>query len=40
MTPMHLKRIRELEKEVAALEQLLVEKELESKLRDDVLKKS
>jgi hypothetical protein len=33
MTPMHLKRIRELEKEVTVLKQLLAVKELESMLR-------
>jgi len=40
MTPRHLKRIRELEKENYALKQLLAEKELEGKLKDDLLKKS
>jgi putative transposase len=39
MTPRHLKRIRELEKENYALKQLLAEKELEGKLKDDLLKK-
>ena len=35
MTPQHLKRIRELEKENNALKQLLAEKELENKLKGD-----
>lgn len=39
MTPKHLKRIRDLEKENSALKQLLAEKELENKLRGDLLKK-
>jgi len=39
MTPAHLKRIRELEKENMMLKQLLAEKELESKLKGDLLKK-
>jgi putative transposase len=39
MTPQHLKRIRELEKENNALKQLLAEKELENKLKGDLLKK-
>jgi len=39
MTPQHLKRIRELEKENYALKKLLAEKELESKLKDELLKK-
>jgi len=39
MTPQHLKRIRELEKENLALKQLLAEKELENKLKGDLLKK-
>jgi len=39
MTPQHLKRIRELEKENNNLKQLLAEKELENKLKGDLLKK-
>jgi putative transposase len=39
MTPQHLKRIRELEKENSTLKQLLAEKELENKLKGDLLKK-
>lgn len=39
MNPKHLKRIRELEKENSALKQLLAEKELEGKLKSDLLKK-
>ena len=39
MTPQHLKRIRALEKENNALKQLLAEKELENKLKGDLLKK-
>ena len=39
MIPKHLKRIRVLEKENNALKQLLAEKELENKLRGDLLKK-
>ena len=39
MTPQHLKRIRELEKENHALKQLLAEKELEGKLKSELLKK-
>lgn len=39
MTPQHLKRIRELEKENVNLKQLLAEKELENKLKGDLLKK-
>ena len=39
MTPQHLKRIRELEKENNALKQLLAEKELENKLKGELLKK-
>jgi putative transposase len=39
MTPRHLKRIRELEKENHALKQLLAEKELENKLKGELLKK-
>jgi putative transposase len=39
MTPQHLKRIRELEKENQTLKQLLAEKELEGKLKSELLKK-
>ena len=39
MTPQHLRRIRALEKENYALKQLLAEKELENKLKGDLLKK-
>ncbi len=39
MTPEHLKRIRALEKENNTLKQLLAEKELENKLKGDLLKK-
>jgi putative transposase len=39
MTPQHLKRIRELEKENKALKQLLAEKELEGRLKSELLKK-
>lgn len=39
MNPKHLKRIRELEKENTALKQLLAEKELEGKLKSELLKK-
>ncbi len=39
MTPKHLKRIRELEKENSNLKQLVAEKELENKLKGDLLKK-
>jgi putative transposase len=39
MTPKHLKRIRELEKENLVLKQLLAEKELEGKLKSELLKK-
>jgi len=39
MTPQHLKRIRELEKENLTLKQLLAEKELEGKLKSELLKK-
>ena len=39
MNPQHLKRIRELEKENSALKQLLAEKELEGKLKSELLKK-
>ena len=39
MTPEHLKRIRQLEKENTLLKQLLAEKELEGKLKSELLKK-
>lgn len=39
MTPGQLKRIRELEKENKILKELLVEKDLAGKLKDDLLKK-
>lgn len=39
MTPAQRKRIRELEKENDMLKQLLAEKELENKLKGDLLKK-
>ena len=39
MNPKHLKRIRELEKENPALKQLLAERELEGKLKSELLKK-
>ena len=39
MTPQHFKRIRELEKENHTLKQLLAEKELEGKLKSELLKK-
>jgi len=39
MTPEHLKRIRQLEKENALLKQLLAEKELEGRLKSELLKK-
>jgi putative transposase len=39
ITPEQLKRIRELEKENKALRELVVEKELEGKLKDELLKK-
>jgi len=39
MNPKHLKRIRELEKENLALNQLLAEKELEGRLKSELLKK-
>ncbi|HLW09421.1 MAG TPA: transposase [Fermentimonas sp.] len=39
MNPKHLKRIRDLEKENNTLKQLLAEKELENKLKGDLLKK-
>lgn len=39
MTKAQLKRIRDLEKENKLLKQLVAEKELENKLKDDLLKK-
>jgi putative transposase len=39
MTPQHLKWIRELEKENYTLKQLLAEKELEGRLKSELLKK-
>jgi putative transposase len=39
MTPKHLKRIRNLEKENNMLKQLLAEKELEGRLKSELLKK-
>ncbi len=39
MTPQFLKRIRELEKENLALKQIVAEKELENKLKGELLKK-
>jgi putative transposase len=39
MSPQHLKRIRELEKENSVLKQLLAEKELEGRLKSELLKK-
>ncbi|MDD2387831.1 MAG: transposase [Bacteroidales bacterium] len=39
MTTAQLKRIRELEKENRLLKELIVEKELEGKLKDELLKK-
>ena len=39
MTKAHLKRIRELEKENRLLKELVAEKELEGKLKDELLKK-
>lgn len=39
MTKQHLKRIRQLEKENSLLKQLLAEKELEGKLKSELLKK-
>ena len=37
LTPGQLKRIRELEKENKLLKELIIEKELEGKLKDDLL---
>jgi len=39
ITPNQLKRIRELEKENKLLKDIVVQKELESKLKDELLKK-
>lgn len=39
ITPAQLKRIRELEKENRLLKELIIDKELESKLKDELLKK-
>jgi|SRR5690554_2570055 len=39
MTPKHLKRIRELEKENKKLKEIVAEKELEGRLKDELLKK-
>lgn len=39
MTPAQLKRIRELEKENKLLKEIVIQKELESKLKDELLKK-
>lgn len=39
MTPAHLKEIRRLEKENELLKQIIAEKELEGKLKDELLKK-
>ena len=39
MTPKHLKRIRELEKESKNLKELLIKRELEGKLKGDLLEK-
>jgi len=39
MTKAHLKRIRKLEKENRLLKEIVAEKELESKLKDELLKK-
>lgn len=39
MTPDQLKRIRELEKENKTLKEIIIEKELEGKLKDELLKK-
>jgi putative transposase len=39
MTPEQLKRIRELEKENKLLKEIVIQKELESKLKDELLKK-
>ena len=39
MTKAHLKRIRQLEKENRTLKELVAEKELEGKLKDELIKK-
>lgn len=39
ITPAQIKRIRELEKENKLLKELIVDKEMEGKLKDDLLKK-
>ncbi len=39
MTPAHLKEIRRLEKENSQLKTILAEKELESRLKDELIKK-
>ena len=39
ITPEQIKRIRELEKENQLLKEIVVQKELEGKLKDDLLKK-
>jgi putative transposase len=39
MSPDQLKRIRELEKENKLLKEILIQKELEGKLKDELLKK-
>ncbi len=39
MPPQHLKRIRQLEKENETLKQIVAEKELEGRLKDELLKK-
>ena len=39
ITPAQLKRIRELEKENKLLKELLIDKDLEGKLKDELLKK-
>ena len=39
MTPEQLKRIRELEKENKLLKEIVIQKELEGKLKDELLKK-
>lgn len=39
ITPEQLKRIRELEKENKALKEIVIQKELEGKLKDELLKK-
>lgn len=39
ITPQQLKRIRELEKENKDLKEIVIQKELEGKLKDELLKK-